>query len=138
MAETQHTLFEEKHTPWFFWILVLTPYLMPFFWKYHVVLTEEYLSIGYSSSCVKRKTDKSQILSMEAIPHIKGVIDWGGYGIRKKLSTWETGYIARNGPGIRMRFLDSDGKEKYVTFSCFDPEKLVTLLDSSRALRSNV
>eukprot|EP00977_Amphora_coffeiformis_P006448 scaffold1378_cov160-Amphora_coffeaeformis.AAC.4 len=75
---------------------------------------------------------------MEAIPHIKGVIDWGGYGIRKKLSTWETGYIARNGPGIRMRFLDSDGKEKYVTFSCFDPEKLVTLLDSSRALRSNV
>jgi hypothetical protein len=98
--------------------------------NYHVTLTHEYLSFGYSASCGRRKVDRSQIRSVEVIEHINGLCEWGGYGIRKQLPSWETGYIARNGPGVRMIYLDSsDGnKEKAVTFSCFDPETLVNLL----------
>jgi hypothetical protein len=66
---------------------------------------------------------------VEAIEHINGLCEWGGYGIRKQLPDWETGYIARNGPGVRMTFLDGNsGKELAVTFSCKDPDTVVTLL----------
>ena len=55
-----------------------------------------------------------------------------GFGIRKQLPSWETGYIARNGPGVRMTFKDSaSGKDLAVTFSCKDPNKVVDLLTGS-------
>ena len=46
--------------------------------------------------------DRSQILEAEEIDRINGFLDWGGYGIRKQLPTWDTGYISlRSGAGAR-------------------------------------
>lgn len=74
--------------------------------------------------------DRSVILEAEVIEHINGFLDWGGYGIRKQLPSWDTGYVARNGPGVRVRVKKPDGKETNYTFSCRDPEAVVTILTS--------
>jgi len=97
------------------------------FREYHVRLSGDSISFGYSAGCGQRKIDLSNIRSVEVIKHINGLCEWGGYGIRKQLPSWETGYIARNGPGVRMTFMDN-GKELAVTFNCEDPDTLVNLL----------
>lgn len=100
--------------------------------QYFVTLTGDALSFGYSAKCGQMTVDRSQIRSAEAIEHINGLCEWGGYGIRKQLPSWETGYIAGNGPGVRITFLDLDTKkEKAYTFSCKDPEKVVDILTGS-------
>jgi hypothetical protein len=76
---------------------------------------------------MKKCVNRSDIVSVEVIEHINGFMDWGGYGIRKQLPSWDTGYIARNGPGVRM-VLKENGKELCYTFSCRDPNDVVNIL----------
>lgn len=77
---------------------------------------------------MQNTVDRSLIETVEVIPEIRPFLDWGGYGIRKQLPSWETGYIAFRGPGVRMVMKDTNGKTKEYTFSCKDPEKVVTIL----------
>lgn len=53
---------------------------------------------------------------------INGLSDWGGWGIRLSWNQDGWGYIAENGPGIKI--LDGESK-KYYTFSCENPNKLI-------------
>jgi len=97
--------------------------------KYHVTITQNELSFGFSSGCMQNSVDRSQILEAEEIEHINGFLDWGGYGIRKQLPSWDTGYIARNGPGVRIKIKKSNGKEAEYTFSCHEPAEVVRILN---------
>jgi hypothetical protein len=72
--------------------------------------------------------ERANILEAEALEHINGFLDWGGYGIRKQLPSWDTGYVARNGPAVRVRVKLTSGKETNYTFSCRDPDEVVRLL----------
>ena len=75
--------------------------------------------------------DRSRILEAEEINHVNGFLDWGGYGIRKQLPSWDTGYMARNGPAVKIKVRRaSDDKETCYTFSCRDPAEVVKLLTS--------
>ena len=65
---------------------------------------------------------------MEPIELIRPFLEWGGYGVRKQLPDWETGYIVEKGPGVRMIYRNADGKETPVTFSCRDPDTLCNLM----------
>ena len=96
--------------------------------NYHVTVTANELSFGYSCGCASCTVDRSHILTVEVIPLIKPFLDWGGYGIRKQLPSWETGYIGKKGPGVRITIKDENGKERAYTFTCDDPEQVVTLL----------
>ena len=71
---------------------------------------------------------REDILEAEEVEHIHGFFDWGGYGIRKQLPSWDTGYIARNGPGVKIKVKKCNGKEACYTFSCHDPAAVVNLL----------
>lgn len=93
-----------------------------------MTITANELSFGYSSGCMQASFDRSQVLEAEEIERVNGFMDWGGYGIRKQLPTWDTGYIARNGPAVRIRVKASTGKEKMYTFSCHDPAEVVRVL----------
>jgi hypothetical protein len=78
---------------------------------------------------MRKSVNRSDIVSVEVIDHINGFLDWGGYGIRKQLPSWDTGYISRNGPGVRMVMKDpTSGKELCYTFSCRDPNDVVNIL----------
>jgi hypothetical protein len=96
--------------------------------KYHVTITENELSFGYSSGCMQVCFDRSCVLEAEEIANVNGFCEWGGYGIRKQLPSWDTGYIARNGPAVRVRVKLSNGKETNYTFSCHDPAEVVRIL----------
>jgi len=109
-------------------ITLTLSYCIVFYRNYHVTVTASELSFGYSCGCATRTVDRSQILTVESIPLIKPFLDWGGYGIRKQLPSWETGYIGKKGPGVRITLKDENGKEQYYTFTCDDPEQVVTLL----------
>lgn len=91
-------------------------------------MTESELSIGYASGCASLTIDRSQIKSVEVIPKIEPFCDWGGYGIRKQLPSFETGYIAKKGPGIRMVIDRDNGKEAFYTFVTDNPETVANLL----------
>lgn len=104
---------------------------MPVVWKYHVRVTESTLSIGYSSGCSSLTVDRSKILTVEALEDVRPLLDWGGWGIRKQLPSWDTGYIPRRGPGVRMEIQGDKGKKYAYTFICMDAEACVTALSNS-------
>jgi hypothetical protein len=93
-----------------------------------VRVTDETLSYGYSANCASRTVDRAQIETIEKVPLIKPVFDWGGWGIRKHLPSWDTGYIPKKGPGIRVTLRLEDGKERIDTFLCDDPDAVINLL----------
>jgi len=77
-----------------------------------VTVTQTELKFGYKAECAAMIIDRTQITSVESIDRIHGLCDWGGYGIRKQLPSWDTGYIPKNGSGIRVTFKDARGDEK--------------------------
>jgi hypothetical protein len=96
--------------------------------KYHVTVTQTELKFGYKAECAAMIIDRTQITSVESIDKIHGLCDWGGYGIRKQLPSWDTGYIPKNGSGIRVTFKDARGEEKAYTFICDEAEKVAAIL----------
>jgi len=79
---------------------------------------------------MQMNVDRKDILEAEEIAHVNGFLDWGGYGIRKQLPSWDTGYVARNGPAVRIKIKKSNGTEANYTFSCHEPATVVNLLCS--------
>ena len=119
-------LYFETYNPPFLPLLILAFPIMPLFRLYHVRLTKQELSFGYNFGIVSRTVDRSIIQSAEPLEHINGLLQWGGWGIRKNLS-WQTGYISKNGSGVKLT-LNERGKEFVYVFNCEDPEKLCDLL----------
>ena len=90
-----------------------------------------------------KRVDRSQIESVELIvdPPISARWQYGGYGIRGKLSSrlaWtETGYIYKDGPGLRIKVKGDNGASWIYVFNTDEPEKVKELLgvvsDESKA-----
>jgi len=96
--------------------------------KYHVTLTTTTLSFGYSAGCAQKSCNRSDIQTVEVVPHINGFCDWAGYGIRKRFPAWETGYIPKNGSGLRITIKEENGKITDYTFICDEAEKVARML----------
>jgi hypothetical protein len=119
----QATYEESRHPSWTP-LLVLFPPLLPFFWSYRVKYDGDELLFGYNTNYCSKTIKKSKIQRVESCT-INGLSDWGGWGIRHSWNQDGWGYIAENGPGVK--FLDSESN-KYYTFSCKDPNKLIEVL----------
>jgi hypothetical protein len=121
--------FEEYHPPFLPLLIVVFP-IMPIFWNYAVRVTKSTLAFGFNTSLASNKFDRSRIKSAMPIDHINGLTEWGGWGIRLNLR-WETGYIVKNGPGVKLRIDAGEGKaDSIYYFSCDDPKKVCEILNS--------
>lgn len=141
-------LYHEEYRPFFLPALILLPFLLPLFWTYEVVITPDTLIFGYSNGLTRERIDRTRIESAEPIPHVNGLWSWGGgWGIRKNLK-WETGYISKNGPAVRLGIYrhgdggsgggsggggeqDSAGRNdvRYYVFNCAEPERVCRILN---------
>lgn len=125
VAESSNTiLYEEEYSPPF---LPLTLFLMPLFWKYHVIITDNFLSFGYSFGIVRKTAPRAHVVAAEPF-EINPLRQWGGWGIRLRLTKPNTGYIAQGGPGAKVTLMDAKGKESVYVFSCKEPNKVCDLL----------
>lgn len=123
-------LYEEEYKPCFLWTLILAPCLLPVVWHYHVRITDTTLSIGYSSDCASLTIDRANIVSVQELEVVKPILDWGGYGIRKQLPSFDTGYIPKKGPGVKMVIKNAKGKELSYTFISDDAARVCEILTS--------
>lgn len=121
----EQPLYSERSTPPFFPVLVIVFPILPFFRTYSVEIYTDRLIFGYSSGMTRKVVERSQVLSAEPIDHVNGLYSWGGWGIRKNLK-WETGYIARNGPAVRIKTTDN---QTYV-FNAKDPKRVCDILNT--------
>jgi hypothetical protein len=100
------------------------------------------LFVGYSWT-FRREIKRQWIVKAEKIDHISGLTQWGGWGYRYRLigggggwSMNEIGYIAKNGPGIRLTYKETeeeDGKQdnnKVIVFNCEQAEKVCRMLNT--------
>jgi hypothetical protein len=128
------SLYHEEYRPPFLPVLAILPFLLPVFWVYSVDVTSENLSFGYSWNMARKSVDRSKVSSATAIPHINGLTQWGGWGIRLGLSLkCQTGYIAKNGPGVRISILnEKKNKESIYVFNCEEPDKVCEILNSTK------
>ena len=129
-AKTE-ALYHEEYTPPFLPLLVLLPFLLPVFWTYSVDVSKESLSFGYSWNVSRKSVALSQVATATVIPEIHGLREWGGWGIRYNLAM-ETGYIAKNGPGVRITLNNEIHKQVVYVFNCNDPELVCSLVNSSK------
>ncbi len=74
-------LYLEQYHPNFLWVLALAFPVLPLFWNYHVRVTKEIVSFGYSTNIVAKTVDRSSITSVEPF-EINPLSGWGGWGIR--------------------------------------------------------
>ena len=82
------------------------------------------LTFGFNS--IQKQVKLSDIDTATVIEHINGMRDYGGWGIRKKLTNWRTtGYVSKNGCGIKLKLKNT--KTKYV-FSCDNPHTVVDII----------
>ena len=121
-------LYYESYRPPFLPLLAILPFLLPLFWRYSVKVTKDQVVFGYSSSWTRKCVDRSMILSADPIDHVNGLLQWGGWGIRKKLGSWETGYISTNGPAVRIKTTEN----KAFLFNCKEPDLVCDILMSRR------
>jgi len=121
--------YEEEYYPPWLPALILFPPLAPFFWKYHVRVNKELLSLGYSHYFYQ-EIERCAIEKAESIEHINGMTQFGGWGYRKNLQ-WITGYIATNGPGIRLTYKQKNGNQTVtIIFNCQDAKKVCDILNT--------
>lgn len=118
-------LYHEEYIPPFLPALVLLPFLLPLFWRYRVTVSRDQVVFGYSTGLTRKCIDRSMILSATPIPHVNGLLEWGGWGIRMKLRGNEVGYICRNGPAVCIQ---TTGTETKYTFNCKDPQLVCDIL----------
>ena len=122
------SFYEEEYTPPFLVALILFPPIAPFFWKYRVAVDNKAISVGYSYY-FHQEIDRSKIVSAEEIEHISGLTEWGGWGYRLNLQG-ETGYITKNGTGIRLVYKKDEAKESVMVFNCEEAEKVCKWLNT--------
>ena len=134
------TLYEEEYRPPFLPALIVAFPIMPLFWSYHVRVTTKgvgsdasglaQLSFGYNTGMTSQTISIDNIVSAEPIHRINGFLEWGGWGLRKNLQ-WHTGYIAKNGPGVKVRTkigYEPTAKETTYVFNCSSPEEVCDLI----------
>ena len=145
-------LYNEEYMPPFAPVLVIVFPLMPFFWKYHVRVVKSStdnnndvnikatssnstsLSFGYSSWLSSNTFNLDEIDTVQPISHINGLTEYGGWGIKMKLGNFgTTGYIAKNGPGIKLTATNKKGKTKKYVFNCDNPQKVCDLINQHKS-----
>jgi hypothetical protein len=128
-------VYTEQNKPWFRELLIVVFPVMPLFWRYHVKITKEELSFGYSSKITTKKADR--IFIKEVVPLFDQ--KWSGWGIRYNpprdnfFGRWERRYIAKNGGAVKV-ILGEPGSDKTTTFffSSDDPQKVCDVLTSTK------
>lgn len=120
------SFYQECRHPIWSPLLLLIPPILPLFWTYRVEYNGDELLFGYNTSYCSKKIKKEHIGGIESC-NINGLSDWGGWGIRMSLTQAGWGYIAENGPGIKV--FDRENN-KYYTFSCQNPQQLIEALNS--------
>lgn len=123
--------YEEEYTPPYVYVVaVLCPLVLPFFYKYHVQVDSKQLCVGYSYY-FHEEIDLCSIKKVEVMDHINGLTQFGGWGYRLTLRG-ESGYIARNGPGLRVAFENNNNsRERTIVFNCQDPEAVRKLIQKN-------
>uniref|UniRef100_A0A6U0JUZ2 Uncharacterized protein n=1 Tax=Minutocellus polymorphus TaxID=265543 RepID=A0A6U0JUZ2_9STRA len=130
---------EQFAPPWRALLAIVFP-IAPIFWNYTVNVTTETLTIGYSY-CYSN-IDRDDIVRATPIEHANGLTEWGGWGLRYNLLKWETGYIVKNGPAVRIevrRKGSDDGgadhgastNKKVYVFNTGRPQKVCDILNGS-------
>jgi hypothetical protein len=128
-SPTETWTYEEEYHPPFLPALLIVPPFLPLFWNYHVRVSDSKLEVGYSFP-FHFEIERQFIRSAEVMDHINGLTQWGGWGYRKNLA-WETGLIAKNGPGIRLTFQKKEGgRDQVIVFNSNDAEKVCHLLNT--------
>lgn len=122
-GDTSTVLYREEWKPPFLPVLVLVPFLLPMFWNFSVSVTSTHLVFGYSWGLTQASISRETIVDAQVVKEIHGWYQWGGWGIRKNLD-WETGYIAKNGPGVKVTTADAG---VYV-FNCNEPDLVCQIL----------
>jgi hypothetical protein len=134
-------LYSETYHPPFLPLLALVFPIMPLFWTYHVLVTKDTLSFGYSSRLTMRTVnlrphdgdaaagDSGDEVIESAVPlHVNGLTSFGGWGIRLNLNG-DVGYIPKNGPAVKIILKKkNDNKRSTYVFNCEDPHKVCDLL----------
>jgi len=115
-ATNDGILYQEEYKPFFLPLLVPVFYIMPLFWKYHVTITEDELSFGYSSGMTTKRVRHRKRVVKEATPLFDQVW-WAGYGIKYRpdrdrgiLERWERLYVANNGGAVKLVVEDCDAE----------------------------
>jgi hypothetical protein len=103
-----------------------------FFFPYSVTVTKSRLSFGYYFWLFTTTLDRSQIVSATPLDDVKGLREWGGWGIRLRRHDehWETGYIAKNGGAVKIEVASGseNGSSSWFVFSCQKPKDVCRLL----------
>eukprot|EP00934_Nitzschia_sp_Nitz4_P003947 Nitzschia sp. Nitz4//scaffold8_size234185//67504//75292//NITZ4_001248-RA/size234185-processed-gene-0.151-mRNA-1//-1//CDS//3329559779//3937//frame0 len=123
------SLYDEEYTPPFFPVLALAFPIMPLFWKYHVIVTDNVLSFGYSYGVVAKSVQRKEVTITAEPFEISPLTQWGGWGIRLRFGKYQWGYIAQGGPGVHVCITDAEGNKSEYVFSCANPEKVCTILN---------
>ena len=149
--EDPTVLYHEEYKPWFLPLLILAPYVFPFFSKYHVTITEDELSFGYSFAMTTKLIKNRH----ESIQEVTPLFDqkWLGWGIHYRpdpkhgfFGRWEREYICNNGGAVKLILVDDgggdddddEGKEEgnattntttTFYFSTNDPQKVCDILN---------
>ena len=125
---------EQVAPPWRVLLAIVFP-IAPIFWNYRVDITKTTLTVGYSY-CYS-DIDRNDILRATPIEHVNGLKEWGGWGLRYNLR-WETGYIVKNGPAVRIEIrkrgnsaAGSSTDKKVYVFNTDDPKKVCDLLNNN-------
>jgi hypothetical protein len=89
------------------------------------------LTFGYNHGWTQKTVSNLDIEEMTILKeNIHGLSQWGGWGIRYRLYPVEQwGYIATNGPGIRVRIRDQlTNTSRVYVFNCQDPQRVYQLM----------
>jgi len=150
--DTVVVLYTEEYKPLFWPVLILVLPFMPLLWKYHVTITNDGLSFGYSSILTSKRVEHRTRTIQEATPLFGQ--KWGGWGIHYRpdpnhnlFGRWERLYIANNGGAVKLVITDDvddnneaekdggsgdgDGGGDTTTFyfSTHDPQKVCDILN---------
>ena len=125
-------LYLERYVAPFWPALLLAFPILPVFLFYHVRVTKDMISFGY---LVSKRVDRSSMKTVEPIEHIRGLKDYGGWGIRFRRGA--IAYICKNGPGIKLTVIQGGNDQVYV-FNCAEPKTVCDLLLKNDVSSSNM
>ena len=99
--------------------------------SYRVKLMSDSLQFGYSTALTRVTLSLDEILEAE-VTRVSGLSQWGGWGIR--YNGVETGYIASNGPALRITrvYMNPHHTNHVYVFSCHDAEAVLQKLQDGR------
>jgi len=125
-------LYMEQYRPCFWQVLIMA--FLPLFWNYHVKITENEISFGYSCKITSKRANRIAI-----VKEAESLFDkkWGGWGIHYRpagikniFRRWERFYIGKNGGAVKVT-LDEAGKGDTTTFffSSENPQTVCYILN---------